>query len=292
MCRKTVFTHSRTPFSGLRRLGSVKARKVSTQSLKSDRSDDEHSGDVDVGDVMSGDDQESPDDCDETDYSKCMPWIKVVVQLANTSNFICEHQSFCHPNCYERQRRSCARLMTAITKIYSSQPGEDKNKNKDEKDDSSDTLRDKLKRRESMFQPSSPTRRRESTPLLDKVKMDINAARAKIAAVLEKKEQPKKLIKPKDNSPIMKYINTQVQTLMQSVMSVITKAAPILSEDSFRDMLPVAWELLLENDQELAAAAATVFILSSVKAADQVQEMMFKELQHEHVTTRINAILR
>ena len=143
-----------------------------------------------------------------------------------------------------------------------------------------------------MFQPSSPTRRRESTPLLDKVKMDINAARAKIAAVLEKKEQPKKPMKPKPDSPMMRYINTQVQTLMQSVMSIITKAAPILSEDSFKDMLPVAWELLLENDQELAAAAASVFLVSAVKAADQAQEMMYKELQHEHVNTRINAILR
>ena len=38
-------------------------------------------------------------------------------------------------------------------------------------------------------------------------------------------------------------------------MSIITKAAPILAEDSFTDMLPVAWELLLEHDQELAAAA-------------------------------------
>ena len=36
---------------------------------------------------------------------------------------------------------------------------------------------------------------------------------------------------------------------------MITKAAPILSDDSFIDMIPVAWELLLESDQELAAAA-------------------------------------
>lgn len=41
-------------------------------------------------------------------------------------------------------------------------------------------------------------------------------------------------------------------------MSIITKAAPILSEDTFIDMLPVAWELLLESDQELAAAAGMI----------------------------------
>ena len=38
-------------------------------------------------------------------------------------------------------------------------------------------------------------------------------------------------------------------------MSVIAKSAPILLDDSFIDVLPVAWELLLENDQELAASA-------------------------------------
>ena len=51
------------------------------------------------------------------------------------------------------------------------------------------------------------------------------------------------------------FLFTKVQNLTQSPMSIITKSAPILSEDSFVDMLPVAWELLLENDQELAAAA-------------------------------------
>ena len=38
-------------------------------------------------------------------------------------------------------------------------------------------------------------------------------------------------------------------------MAIITKCAPILAEESFIDMLPVAWELLLESDQELAASA-------------------------------------
>ncbi len=44
------------------------------------------------------------------------------MQLANTSNFICDHQGFCHPNCYERQRRSCARLIAASQRIYGSGP--------------------------------------------------------------------------------------------------------------------------------------------------------------------------
>lgn len=69
--------------------------------------------------------------------------------MANTSNFICEHQNYCHPNCYERQRRSCIRLMTAISKIYDSEaPVEDTEVNN--KKDQRDFLKDKLKRRVSI----------------------------------------------------------------------------------------------------------------------------------------------
>jgi len=42
---------------------------------------------------------------------------------------------------------------------------------------------------------------------------------------------------------------------MQAPLSVITKAAVVLPDDVFIDMMPVAWELLIEADQELAAAA-------------------------------------
>lgn len=47
----------------------------------------------------------------------------------------------------------------------------------------------------------------------------------------------------------------QVRETSQCCLSIISKAAPILADDTFTDMMPVAWELLLETDQELAAAA-------------------------------------
>ena len=65
-----------------------------------------------------------------------------------------------------------------------------------------------------MFQPSSPTRRRESTPLLEKMKTDAAAARIKILSALEKgKEESKKQEKPKEELPIQKYIKMQVSQL-------------------------------------------------------------------------------
>jgi len=38
-------------------------------------------------------------------------------------------------------------------------------------------------------------------------------------------------------------------------LGILSKAAPILSEDQLADIMPVAWELMMETDQEVSAAA-------------------------------------
>lgn len=70
------------------------------------------------------------------------------------------------------------------------------------------------------------------------------------------------------------------------------KGAVILSEDHFIDIMPVAWELLLEWNQEVAASAASLFILAAVRAPHQVVELMQQGLKHQDPAIRINAILR
>ena len=39
----------------------------------------------------------------------------------------------------------------------------------------------------------------------------------------------------------------------------------LLSDDHFADIAPVAWELLLEDSQEIASTAAAVFVLAAIK---------------------------
>jgi len=74
--------------------------------------------------------------------------VEVVVTLANSSNFICDHASFCHPNCYERQRRSCVRLMTAIKQVYNAQPPQpSQHADTSRSDSAKDSFKDKMKRR-------------------------------------------------------------------------------------------------------------------------------------------------
>ena len=70
------------------------------------------------------------------------------------------------------------------------------------------------------------------------------------------------------------------------------KGAVLLSEDLFIDVIPVAWELLLESDQEVAAVAASLFILCSVRAPNHVSDLVHHALSNQETSTRINAILR
>ncbi|GFO03526.1 unc-80-like protein, partial [Plakobranchus ocellatus] len=284
--------------------GSIKSRKISSHSLQSDAKFTEEEGvpyagceDSESVAMMSDDtNQESPIDKDmeledEHLYTN-LPWIKVVVQLANLSNFICPHHNFCHPNCYERQRRSCSRLTTALRKIYNSTEEDERNsaKGTDGSRSKEASIRDKLKRRESIFQVTSPTtRRRESTPLLEKIKTDVSMTKLKLNSNWKKDDKPKEA---KEDPPVVKYLVSQAQRLTQCPMAILTKAAPVLNVEHFIDIMPVAWELMLESDQELAAAAASVFLLSSAKSSDKARNMIIKEMQHEETTQRINAVLR
>lgn len=103
-------------------------RKVSSLSDRSDTSEPGVGGEV-SGEESPGilsDDQppESPSDSNETDETnKNFPWIKVLVQFANSFNFYCTHQNFCHPFCHRRQMRASSRLIKSVRMIYGEEFG-------------------------------------------------------------------------------------------------------------------------------------------------------------------------
>lgn len=55
----------------------------------------------------------------------------------------------------------------------------------------------------------------------------------------------------------VKYIkySVQVMSLSPAPLSLLIKAAPILTDDMYGDVQPAAWELLLSVDEHMAAAA-------------------------------------
>lgn len=44
---------------------------------------------------------------------------------------------------------------------------------------------------------------------------------------------------------------------MHSPLAAVLKAAPTLVDEHYADIMPVAWELLLEVDKEVSACAGT-----------------------------------
>lgn len=93
-------------------------------------------------------------------------------------------------------------------------------------------------------------------------------------------------------SPVFKYCKNHVRKLFHFPLAALCKGAAILSEDMFVEAIPAAWEMLLEADQELAANAAALFIIASVRAPNSASDVMQRALKHRDENVRIGAILR
>ncbi|XP_066993860.2 protein unc-80 homolog [Anabrus simplex] len=314
-------------FHTVKRTDSIQSkRKVSSLSDRSDTSDHGGGGGEVSGEESPGilsDDQppESPSDSnDSDDTTKNMPWMKVVVQIANSFNFYCSHQSFCHPFCYRRHMRACSRLVKSVRRIYGEEFGiaggtSDIDTDKHHRED---TKKEKSRGRKVSDQTStqaSPIRRKDSVGKRDRVDQNTDSQSGRTPLrhrdssrdIAEQQDSersrsqpkpiPKKKIeksteKPKDQPLILKYIKTHVREVFHAPLAVLIKGAVILSEDHFVDILPVAWELLLEANQEVAATAASLFILAAVRAPNQASDIMHHGLHHQNPSVRINAILR
>lgn len=103
---------------------------------------------------------------------------------------------------------------------------------------------------------------------------------------------PEKDDKDKEPPAMVKYMKVQVRDCFHAPFNTLLKGAVVMSEDLFVDILPVAWELLLEMNQEVAAAAASVFIVASVRAPSQATDILHRGFKHSLTVTRISTILK
>nr|XP_016850568.1 PREDICTED: protein unc-80 homolog [Anolis carolinensis] len=81
-------------------------------------------------------------------------------------------------------------------------------------------------------------------------------------------------------------------SLSPAPLSLLIKAAPILTEEMYGDIQPAAWELLLSMDEHMAGAAAAMFLLCAVKVPEAVSDMLMSEFNHPEAVQRLNAILK
>nr|XP_033339451.1 protein unc-80 homolog isoform X5 [Megalopta genalis] len=291
-------------------------RKVSSFSDRSDTSEPgfcgEISGEESPGILIDDQPPESPSDSNETDETnKNFPWMKVLVQFSNSLNFYCTHQNYCHPYCHRRQMRASSRLIKSVRKIYGEKFGIlngtgifDFDAEKKEA-----SKKDKRSRKvsEQTSTQVSPVRRKDSVG--KKYKIDKNIDGSQSGRLTQRdsskdladqdSEKGKECLKQsqkeeseKESPAILKYIKAQVKDVFHAPLATLVKGAVVMTEELFVDVLPVAWELLLESNQEVAASAASLFIVAAVRAPNQASELMHHGLQHSIASMRINAILR
>ncbi|XP_041487890.1 protein unc-80 homolog isoform X8 [Microtus oregoni] len=198
----------------------------------------------------------------EENYHRNMSWLHVMILLCNQQSFICPHVDYCHPHCYLHHSRSCARLVRAIKLLYG---------------DSVDSLR------ESNNISNVALRGKKQKECSDKSCLRTPSL---------KKRVPDVNLEGKKDSGMLKYIRLQVMSLSPAPLSLLIKAAPILTEEMYGDIQPAAWELLLSMDEHMAGAAAAMFLLCAVKVPEAVSDMLMSEFHHAETVQRLNAVLK
>lgn len=300
---------------GLRRTESIKSRrKVSAVSDRSDTSERgaDVSGEESPGVLSDEPAPESPVDLlDAADdaIATRMPWLRVIVRLCGTLHYSCSHQQCCHHTCYRRQMRACNRLAKSVRKVYGDDFGLIQDMGKQQEDKEGGKKDKKFKK--IITGPSSPLKRKASLAHnLEKLEKALDGARSlhssatclvhdvegglppQEAAATKPPTKDKGSTPAREEHPMLKYLKTQVMGLFHSPLSMLIKGTVVASEETFIEAMPIAWELLLEGDQQLSAVAAVVFILAAVKAPEQASELLSRELKSEDTTQKINALLR
>ncbi|EDL00234.1 mCG121565 [Mus musculus] len=258
--------------SSIRRVGSLKSSKLSRQDSESEAEELQLSQSRDTVTDLEGSPWSASEPSiepeglsnagTEENYHRNMSWLHVMILLCNQQSFICTHVDYCHPHCYLHHSRSCARLVRAIKLLYG---------------DSVDSLR------ESNHISNVALRGKKQKECSDKSCLRTPSLKKRVSDVN---------LEGKKDSGMLKYIRFQVMSLSPAPLSLLIKAAPILTEEMYGDIQPAAWELLLSMDEHMAGAAAAMFLLCAVKVPDAVSDMLMSEFHHAETVQRLNAVLK
>ncbi|XP_069471989.1 protein unc-80 homolog isoform X5 [Ambystoma mexicanum] len=258
--------------SSFRRAGSLKSTKLTRQDSGSENEDlqlcqsRDTVTDIEGSPWSTSEPSIEPEGLSNTgteeSYHRNMSWLHVMILLCNQQSFICTHIDYCHPHCYLHHSRSCARLVRAIKLLYG---------------DTVDSLRD------DNMAGNVGSRGKKVKECPDKSCLRTPSL---------KKKMSEANLEGKKDTGMLKYIRNQVMSMAPAPLSLLIKAAPILTEEMYGDIQPAAWELLLSVDEHMAGAAAAMFLLCAVKVPDAVSDMLTSEFQHPETVQRLNAILK
>ncbi|KAL3317968.1 Protein unc-80 [Cichlidogyrus casuarinus] len=94
------------------------------------------------------------------------------------------------------------------------------------------------------------------------------------------------------NVPMLRYLSNQVKNFAAVALTLFNKSAILMTENDLKSVLPMAWELLMEEDPEVSTAAASLVLFCAVKCPETVKDLLFRELCHSSAEVRLNGMLR
>lgn len=119
---------------------------------------------------------------------------------------------------------------------------------------------------------------------------DLEASAAKHQSSSDKERRDKQ--QRQKPAAIVSFVHNHVQTLNQMPLLVLCKGLLVMPDECFADLVPIVWQLLLNADQDMASAAATLFIIGAIKQPLAVEQLLKSRLRDKCPQERCRALLK
>uniref|UniRef100_A0A915D4K6 Uncharacterized protein n=1 Tax=Ditylenchus dipsaci TaxID=166011 RepID=A0A915D4K6_9BILA len=245
---------------------------------------------------------------EEEEMIKNMPWIKVLIAVTNRFEVKkCTHERCCTKWCFERVYRQCRKMTKALQVVY------------DDNQDAIPALEKRPDHRKHLLeswqshqennkqQKRASNPRRESATVrqsgVDRVPLALRGLLIEKLNEIEESKAAKKessqSVEPVDSaelsqkdSPILVFLKTQLLNIAHSPLSGLLKSTLIMSNDHYKQMVAVCWELLSHNDAHIVSSAASMFICCSVKTSEDCINIIKTDMSSQDASVRTQAVRR
>ncbi|CAI4225052.1 unnamed protein product [Auanema sp. JU1783] len=255
-------------------------------------------------------------DDDEQHMLNNLPWIKVVIKMANSFDLNCAHEGYCTSRCFQRVYRQCSRVTESLATLYGQKRAIKT------RIDRRKLLMDRHQTEQNAMRRSVHSRQSSVLPRRESAMVGQNtecASKAIKALLMEKMMQEREREKEKErddvvkkasveqdresdnvidekdcdiNIPMLDYINCLVLNLVHTPLSTALKSALLLTSDQYKMMIEVSWKLLLNEDPHVVTSAASMFILACVRRPEDSLKIVKDALKSVNASERTAAIQR
>ena len=88
----------------------------------------------------------------------------------------------------------------------------------------------------------------------------------------------------------MLYMVTQARNPFHSLVSLMLKSVLVLKKEQFENLFQISWNLILDEDAEISAAASVAVVVCALKASETVVGRLLADLKSDCVDTRLAAL--